>query len=155
MRRFRLALPLLALAALVTACAESSPFVPTIETANFAPSLGVNLAGSTKTASGLYYRDIVVGSGATVPAAGDVPVRVQYAGYFRSGVSFDAGTFDFTAGSSGVNAIDGMEEGVRGMRVGGQRQLIVPPSLGYGGSAYGGIPANSILVFNVTLTNIF
>lgn len=153
MRRLRLALPLLALAALVTACGEPSPFVPNIETANFAPSLGVDLAGSTKTASGLYYRDIVVGSGATVPAAVNTPVRVQYAGFFRSGVGFDSGTFDFTTGTN--MAIAGMDEGVRGMRVGGQRQLIIPPSLGYGGSAYGNIPANSILIFNVTLTNVF
>ena len=50
MRRLRLALPLLALVALVSGCTKDSPFVPTIETANFAPSLGVNLAGSTKTA---------------------------------------------------------------------------------------------------------
>lgn len=153
MRRLRLALPLLALVAVLASCSDSNPFVPTIEGTNFAPSLGVDLAASTKTASGLYYRDIVVGSGAEVPATGTTPVRVQYAGFFRSGVSFDAGTFDFTVGSSG--AIAGMEEGLRGMKVGGQRQLIIPPHLGYGGSAYGSIPANSILVFNVTLTNIF
>lgn len=153
MRRLRLALPLLALVALFASCSDSSPFVPTIEGTNFAPSLGVDLAASTKTASGLYYRDMVVGGGATVPATGTTPVRVQYAGFFRSGVSFDAGTFDFTVGSNG--AIAGMDEGLRGMKVGGQRQLIIPPSLGYGGTPYGSIPANSILVFNVTLTNIF
>ena len=48
--------------------------------------------------------------------------------------------------------IDGFDEGVRGMRVGGQRQLIIPPSLGYGSRATGSIPANSILIFVITLT---
>lgn len=153
MRRFLLALPLLAVLSFASSCSDSNPFVPTIEGTNFAPSLGIDLAAFTKTASGLYYRDVVVGSGALVADTGAVPVRVQYAGFFRSGVSFDAGSFDFTVGSSG--AIAGMEEGLRGMRVGGQRQLIIPPHLGYGGTRYGSIPPNSILVFNVTLTNIF
>ena len=88
-----------------------------------------------------------------MPSSVNTPVRVQYAGFFRSGVGFDSGSFDFTTGTG--MAISGMDEGVRGMRVGGQRQLIVPPSLGYGSSGYGSIPGNSILVFNVTLTNVF
>ena len=125
--------------------------MPNIDTTNFAPSLNVNLAASTKTASGLYYRDITVGAGALVPVASGASVTTTYAGYLRNGTEFDSGNLPaFTTGTGAV--IDGYDEGVRGMRVGGQRQLIIPPSLGYGSRASGSIPANSILIFVITLT---
>lgn len=149
MRRFIALLPLLLVA--VASCSDSAPFVPNIDTTNFAPSLNVNLAASTKTASGLYYRDITVGAGAVVPAASGASVTTTYAGYLRNGTEFDSGNLPaFTTGTGAV--IDGYDEGVRGMRVGGQRQLIIPPSLGYGSRASGSIPANSILIFVITLT---
>jgi FKBP-type peptidyl-prolyl cis-trans isomerase len=47
-----------------------------------------------------------------------------------------------------------MDEGVRSMKVGGVRQLIIPPGLGYGESGFGTIPGQSILVFRVTLLSI-
>lgn len=149
MRRFLALLPLLLVA--VASCSDSAPFVPNIDTTNFAPSLNVNLAASTKTASGLYYRDITVGAGALVPVASGASVTTTYAGYLRNGTEFDSGNLPaFTTGTGAV--IDGYDEGVRGMRVGGQRQLIIPPSLGYGSRASGSIPANSILIFVITLT---
>ena len=149
MRRFIALLPLLLVA--VVSCSDSAPFVPNIDTTNFAPSLNVNLAASTKTASGLYYRDITVGAGALVPVASGASVTTTYAGYLRNGTEFDSGNLPaFTTGTGAV--IDGYDEGVRGMRVGGQRQLIIPPSLGYGSRASGSIPANSILIFVITLT---
>lgn len=151
MRRLLLALSLLPALSLV-ACTESGPTAPNIATANFAASLGVDLANSTKTATGLYYRDITVGSGATVPATGVVSLTNAYAGYLRSGLEFDSGSFTFNTGTGAV--IPGYDEGVRGMRVGGVRQLIIPPNLGYGSSAYGTIPGNSILIFNITLNSI-
>ncbi len=147
--------PLLALATLliaVPACSESGPFIPTIEEATFAPSLNVDLAASTRTTSGLYYRDITVGGGAQVPTQNGATVTVSYAGYLRNGDQFDAGNLPpFVTGTGAV--IAGFDEGVRGMRIGGQRQLIIPPSLGYGSSRVGDIPPNSILVFVLTLTN--
>jgi FKBP-type peptidyl-prolyl cis-trans isomerase len=116
-----------------------------IESATFAPALGVNLAGSTKTASGLYYRDITVGTGTTVTAG--KAVSVKYTGNLINGSQFDAGTFPLTVGAGTV--IKGWDEGLVGMKVGGKRQLIIPPSLGYGSRDNGPIPANSILVFSV------
>jgi FKBP-type peptidyl-prolyl cis-trans isomerase len=156
MRCFRF--PVLALlAVLVTACLEKSPFVPRIEDVTFAPELGVNLAASTKTASGLYYRDITVGGGATVPTTNGDTAFVRYQGWLRNNVSFDNNLsavqpFAFVTGANRV--IDGFDEGVRGMRAGGVRQLIIPPSLGYGASGSGSIPGNSILVFTITLTRV-
>lgn len=139
------------LLAVAASCASEEPFVPVIETTNFAPSLNVDLANSVRTASGLYYRDIVVGAGAQVPTTSGARVTTSYAGYLRNGTEFDSGDLPaFTTGTGAV--IDGFDEGVRGMRVGGRRQLIIPPSLGYGSRASGSIPANSILIFVITLT---
>ena len=126
----------------------------TIETATFAPALGVNLSGSTKTTSGVYYRDIVTGTGAAV-APGQT-VTVQYTGWLVNGTQFDTRgpndvPFSFVLGTGKV--IVGWDLGIVGMRVGGQRQLIIPPSLGYGAQANGTIPGNSILVFNVTIVS--
>lgn len=150
--RLRSVLPILALVAAVAGCAGTEPFVPDIETANFASSLGVDLASSTKTSSGLYYRDVLVGAGTQVAATGTTNVTTAYAGYLRNGSMFDDGVFSFTTGTNAV--IPGFDEGVRGMRVGGTRQLIIPPNLGYGSAGSGSIPPNSILVFNITLNSI-
>src|SRR5205085_1982562 len=121
-----------------------------IENTTFATSLGVNLAASTKTASGLYYRDITVGTGTAI--ATGKKVGAYYVLSFSNGTQVQALTsgtpFSFTVGNQEV--IKAWDEGFVGMKVGGVRQLIVPPSLGYGSSDYNGIPGNSVLVFTVT-----
>lgn len=142
--------------AVVVALAACSPTetVTGIDNTNFAAGLGVNLAASTKTASGLYYRDITVGNGA-IAVVGHT-IAVHYTGYFTNGTIFDAnGTnatpFSFALGSGQV--IAGWDEGVVGMKVGGTRQLILPPSLGYGVNGSGPIPGNAILVFTVIMVS--
>jgi peptidylprolyl isomerase len=101
--------------------------------------------------------DIVVGSG---PAAetGDT-VSVQYVGtVYDTGTEFDASwdrgeAFDFTLG--GGEVIEGWDEGIVGMKVGGRRKLVIPPDLGYG--AQGSpptIPGDATLVFVVDLEKI-
>ena len=119
------------------------PLVP-IESTNFATSLGVNLAASTKTADGLYYRDITVGTGATIVSG--MAIKVQYSGALANGSVFDSGTYSFTIPGQ---VIQGWNEGILGMKVGGSRQLIIPSSLGYGASGNGPIPPNAVLVFTV------
>jgi peptidylprolyl isomerase len=141
----------MALAITLTACSPTES-VTSIENATFAPSLGVDLAASTKTASGLYYRDVVVGNGAT--AAVNHTIQVHYSGSLANGTIFDAnGTnatpFSFVLGTGHV--IAGWDEGIVGMKVGGTRQLVIPPSLGYGPSGNGPIPGNAILVFTVIM----
>lgn len=141
----------------VTACLEASPFVPEIETVSFAPSLGVDLDASTKTANGVYFRDITVGGGTLVRAdSGGDTLAVWYTGYLRDGAAFDTNVggslFTFITGAD--NVIDGMDEGVRGMRQGGTRQIIIPPALGYGGVRYGTIPPHSILIFTVEAVTV-
>jgi len=129
-------------------CATDTP--ASIEEATFAPSLGVDLAASTKLTSGMYYRDIVVGGGAVV-SSGQL-VSVRYTGFLINGTVFDARTagqapFVFQLGVGQV--IQGWDLGVAGMKIGGKRQLIIPPDLGYGAGGQGSIPGNSILVFSV------
>lgn len=147
MRIRSLMLMLLPLA--LSACLSDSsttsnyPLVP-IESTTFAASLGVNLAGSTKTSSGLYYRDITPGTGATVVAG--MTLNVKYSGALANGSVFDSGTYSFTIPG---NVIQGWNEGLLGMKVGGSRQLIIPPSLGYGANGSGPIPPNAVLVFTV------
>jgi peptidylprolyl isomerase len=93
-----------------------------------------------------------VGAGAEVPATGNVAVSTTYSLYLRTGELIEAGDYSLTVGAG--ESIDGYEEGLRGMRVGGQRQLIIPPDLAYGDQRNGDIPPNSILVFNVVLVSI-
>ncbi|MFD5552501.1 FKBP-type peptidyl-prolyl cis-trans isomerase [Streptomyces sp. NPDC127068] len=102
----------------------------------------------------LTFRDLVVGDGAEAKP-GRV-VRVHYVGVaFASGKEFDSSwdrgqPFKFALG--GGRAVKGFDRGVRGMKVGGRREIIVPPRLGYGKqSPSPSIPANSTLVFVVDL----
>ena len=112
--------------------------------------------GGTKTASGLQYWDIKVGTGA-VAAAGQ-KVKVNYTGLLTNGKKFDSsvGTghpFEFTLGASQV--IKGWDEGVAGMKIGGKRQLRIPPDLAYGAAGAGGvIPPNATLIFDVKLLGV-
>jgi FKBP-type peptidyl-prolyl cis-trans isomerase len=110
-----------------------------------------------KTPSGLQYWDIRVGNGEI--AKEGHRVRVHYTGWLTTGKKFDssvdAGTpFDFTLGNGEV--IKGWDEGVAGMKVGGKRQLRIPPELAYGanGTPDGTIPANATLIFAVQLVGV-
>lgn len=143
---------LLAAALLVAGTACNSTTAPDIEKTEFRSTLGVDLAASTKTPSGLYYRDIVVGGGAVADTSHTA--TVQYSLYNINGSLWDSGTISFDL--NGGNVVPGFSEGVTGMRVGGRRQLIVPPHLGYGKSwaGDGKIPPNSILVFDVQLQSL-
>ena len=107
-----------------------------------------------KTESGLQYWDIKLGLG-PLAKTGD-RVKVHYTGWLTTGKKFDSSVdanqpFDFTIGAGDV--IKGWEEGVAGMKVGGKRQLRIPPELGYGatGTPGGPIPPNATLIFDVQL----
>ena len=110
----------------------------------------------TTTASGLQYWDIVVGTGATAMPGN--PVKVHYSGFLTNGQKFDSSRdrgepFSFPLGAGQV--IKGWDEGVAGMKVGGQRQLRIPPALGYGAAGAGGaIPPNATLIFDVELLEV-
>lgn len=151
MRRILLALALAVLPLAALACGDS----PTsIEDTRFAATLGVDLDSMTRTASGLYYADKTVGTGA-VAQSGKM-VSVYYKGSLPDGRVFDSlssgAPLSFRLGTGAV--IPGFDEGITGMKVGGKRLMVIPPSLGYGNRAAGSIPPNSILVFEVTLVSV-
>jgi len=112
------------------------------------------------TDSGLQYLDVVEGSGDTA-AAGSY-VQVHYTGWLyengEQGAKFDSSRdrndpFEFPLGGGMV--IRGWDEGVQGMKVGGQRTLIIPAELGYGARGAGGvIPPHATLKFDVELLGI-
>jgi len=108
------------------------------------------------TASGLKYYDLEEGDGAVAQSGQNV--TVDYTGWLTDGVKFDSSIdrgepFSFLLGSGGV--IKGWDEGVAGMKVGGKRQLVIPPDLGYGASGAGGvIPPNATLIFEVWLISV-
>ncbi|MQA89625.1 MAG: FKBP-type peptidyl-prolyl cis-trans isomerase [Gemmatimonas sp.] len=124
-------------------------------TLTYAPELEVEIDEMEPTSSGLYYRDIQEGSGEQVSAG--QRATVHYTGWLPSGEQFDSsreGTpFEFAVG--GGEVIPGWDEGVEGMRVGGRRQLVIPPELAYGEAGAGGvIPPNATLVFDVELLGV-
>ena len=142
-----------------TACLNGTetiniPQGPDIDCSTLATGLTAAEPTLTTTASGLKYRDVTVGTGATVNNG--QRVAINYAGCLTSGVKFDQRSvanpndaLQFPVGADSV--IKGVDEGVVGMKVGGRRQLVIPPALGYGASGAGAIPPNSTLVFTIDL----
>ncbi len=114
----------------------------------------------TTTESGLQYEDTIVGEGATAEAG--QRVNVHYTGWLynnsEKGNKFDSSKdrgqpFSFALGAGQV--IGGWDEGVQGMKVGGTRNLVIPPNLGYGAAGAGGaIPPNATLLFEVELLGV-
>ena len=106
--------------------------------------------------NGLIIEDKLIGEG--VVAEKYSIVTVHYTGKLEKGKVFDSSKqigrepFRFTLGAGQV--IEGWDQGIIGMKVGGQRKLIIPPHLGYGDQDMGVIPPNSTLIFNIELIEI-
>jgi peptidylprolyl isomerase len=138
---------------LATACGSSDSGDPSKVT--FSPSLGVDLAAMNRSPSGLYTQDQVVGTG--LEATNGRVATVHYSGWLADGTLFDTSRdnnqpFAFTLGKGQV--ILGWDEGVAGMKVGGQRRLVIPSALGYGETGSYTIPPNAVLVFDVELLSL-
>ena len=127
------------------------------------PSTAKDSSQMSNNASELIKKDLVVGQGREAEAGTNV--TVHYTGWLYDpsaadtrGQKFDSSVdrgepFVFFLG--GGQVIQGWDEGVAGMKVGGKRTLIIPPEMGYGASGAGGvIPPNATLVFDVELLDV-
>ncbi|MGI9627695.1 MAG: FKBP-type peptidyl-prolyl cis-trans isomerase [Longimicrobiales bacterium] len=153
--------------AVFLACSDEDPVLPDppdIPSLTFAPELGVDLSLMTLRNSGLYIRDLVEGTGVRVGT--DDGVAFNFAGFVHDGTFVDEGTYPTNMFSPGaIQGIDGefyyligsgqtiaaWDLGLDGMRIGGTRQLVVPPKLAFGanGSLDGRVPPNAVLVYTL------
>jgi FKBP-type peptidyl-prolyl cis-trans isomerase FkpA len=144
----------LALGVVATAC-DGDPAGIDVRDVTFAPELGIDLDAMTRSSNGLYQQDLEEGTGTTALASRTV--AVLYRGWLPDATLFDerqdaANPFRFRLGAGSV--IAGWDQGVQGMRAGGVRRLVIPPSLGYGDRPMGSIPPNSVLVFEIRLLSV-
>jgi FKBP-type peptidyl-prolyl cis-trans isomerase len=94
--------------------------------------------------------DIIIGDGAEAKKGNTI--SVNYTGTLEDGTEFETGSYEFQLGAGRV--IEGWDKGFDGMKVGGQRKLIIPPEMGYGSQDMGVIPPNSTLIFEVELLDV-
>jgi len=152
---------LLVVPALALAACDRNDALPIVVTGDpvtlvYAPSLHVQMSGMIRAPGGLFYRDLVVGSGALAQPGSTV--SAQYTGWLPNGHKIDSSRdrgkpYEFRLGAGQV--IPGWDEGLAGMRAGGRRQLVVPAALAYGHAGYGeAIPPEAVLVFDVELVQV-
>lgn len=129
---------------------------PVVEAQHRIPPLPPTAGKPVKTRSGLTYIDITEGTGVAVEP-GRV-VRIYYTAWVRkTQYMFDyrdekSGPLAFRVGAGGV--LPGLEQGVRGMRVGGKRRLLIPPSLGLGSRGSHRVPPNSPLTYDIEVVAV-
>ena len=121
------------------------------DSTKFAPDLAVDLQSFTRLPSGMYIFDAVKGNG-TVAAEGR-KVTFRYQAFLPDGSLVEAQRAPIEA-EMNEGMIKGLRFGIAGMRAGGQRRLVVPPSLAYGRSQVGKVPPNSTLVFDIELVSV-
>jgi peptidylprolyl isomerase len=123
----------------------------------FALAFAIDLPQFERRPSGLYVRELAYGRGGAGVRPGNI-VAVRYAGFLANGTEFDASARNgkllrFVVGQHRV--IEGLEEGMKGMHVGGKRRLIIPPALAYGKAGQPGtVPSRATLVFDVELVEL-
>jgi FKBP-type peptidyl-prolyl cis-trans isomerase len=132
------------------------PSNPATET--FAASLNVNISQMTKLPNGTYIQDLTVGTGAEITQKTDT-IWATYAGFLKDGKLFDSGTN--TKFVLPGDLVIGFSSGVVGMKVGGERLIVIPSEMGFGhvtrkqpGTNKILIPRQSTLVFRVTLLKL-
>ena len=123
-----------------------------IRRTTFAPWLHVNLFPSYQTWSGTFVRDLLPGTVLPQGLSSDVQITLRM--WLADGTpiinpSHPSDTLSFVIGRGTV--IRGIEEGVTGMRLGGVRQLVIPPIAGFGSSGRNSVPPNAVLVTEVSL----
>lgn len=128
--------------------------VPAVDGATNLKAAPTLHAGAGPAPTKLVGADLVVGTGPLAASTGTV--NIQYVGaLYTNGSVFDSSwTRGQPASFSLSGVIPGFAQGIVGMKVGGRRELVIPPALGYGAQAQGSIPANSTLVFVIDLLGV-
>ncbi len=128
--------------------------VPAVDGATNLAAAPTIHAGGGAAPSKLVGADLVVGTGQVATASNTV--KIQYVGaLYSNGTVFDSSWSRGTPASFSLSGvIPGFAQGIVGMKVGGRRELVIPPALGYGNAAQGPIPANSTLVFVIDLLGV-
>jgi len=142
--------------ALLAACnLDTGPNVPDpIDPAkdSYASSLNIDISKMTKTASGLYYRDLDLPTSGVAAVKGD-SVQVHYTLWLTNGTKVESSEggdpLAFLTGQNPPRVIPGFEEGVLGMRPNGRRQLVIPPSLAWGARGQPPVQPNANVVFEI------
>ena len=135
---------------------EKSSTTSTTATTGTSATSGATEGQERTMAGGLKVTDIKVGSGPMAESGNTI--AVHYTGYLMDGTKFDSSVdrgqpIVIKLGAGQV--IKGWDEGVSGMKIGGKRQLRIPPELGYGARGAGGvIPPNATLMFDVELLGV-
>ncbi|HZQ86266.1 MAG TPA: FKBP-type peptidyl-prolyl cis-trans isomerase [Acidimicrobiales bacterium] len=159
------ALGALALVVLLAAACSSSPKKasgsaaaaggpPAVANATDLKSAPTIAAGTGSPPAALVTRDLVVGTGTVATAASTV--NVQYVGAnYADGKVFDSSWQRGQPVSFPLSqVVPGFAQGITGMHVGGRRELVIPPALGYGSSGNGPVGPNETLVFVVDLVSV-
>ena len=153
----RRAIPLVVILAL-SACfnTKSTPTAPDMPTdptkETYAVALGIDITKFSKTTGGVFYKDSILGTGATLAAAS--VVNMTWSEYLTNGALVSYAT---TAQSIGLGTVlPALVNGMIGMKEGGTRRIILPSELAYKADGYPalGIPPNATLIFDVGLSAI-
>jgi peptidylprolyl isomerase len=132
----------------LAACGDEPTPFEVVDEITFDASLGIDLADFTELPSGVWIQDETVGVGDPVLVGSTL--TVNYTGWLRSGVEFDAGSLSFAYPG---NHVPGFTLGFEGMAEGGVRRVIIPPELGYGDRAPGPpIYGGAVLIFRLAVT---
>ena len=100
-------------------------------------------------------QEVSTGTGTGAVAGAGATVSVNYIGKLQDGTTFDQSSDHGGAQIFSLSeVVPGFAQGIQGMKVGGTRIIIIPPSLGYGARSVGSIPPNSTLIFQVELVEI-
>jgi FKBP-type peptidyl-prolyl cis-trans isomerase FkpA len=136
----------LSLTAVAPLVAQTMRAPISLDSAQFAPALGVDLSQSERVTSALYRREIVVGTGAELRVAATATFRIRTVR--ADGTPVSTSDAPVTVSWYPGVFVDGVERGVRGMRVGGHRQLVLGPGAG------GTMPKNAVVVVEVELLQV-
>lgn len=132
---------------------DSNVVAPASEVANVQAYLTANSITATQHSSGFFYKITQAGTGQSIVNLCS-KITIKYTGKLTNGTVFDQTAAGATANFTLGQLIVGWQKGIPLISSGGKITLYIPPSLGYGSSPSGTIPANSILIFDIELIGV-